>query len=74
MRETLPLDIAVIQGVKAKADWARHGGRGSISDAERVSIFKSTREFIRRYLDYVHGAMFLSPPSGIHLFSIEIRT
>lgn len=53
MRNKLQIDLDGIRAVKAKADWARHGKRGYISDAERGEIFVFTRDVMRRYFDFV---------------------
>lgn len=53
LRELLRVERAVIDEIKAHADFPRHGRPSSISDQERAKIFERTDEIIRRYLEYV---------------------
>jgi hypothetical protein len=55
LRTDLNVSRAAIDRIKAHADWARHGGLGELTDADRVMLLTTARSAIGRYLDYLVG-------------------
>jgi hypothetical protein len=65
LRAALRLDRSAIDAIKAHGDFPRHGRISSISDADRIKVFRLTDEIIRRYLEYVHRGFSASRYRGV---------
>jgi hypothetical protein len=69
LRTALRLERAVIDEVKAHADMPRHGRPSSMTDSERVAVFKITDEIIRRFLIYLTSGRKPLPDSEFEMLA-----
>jgi hypothetical protein len=53
LRNRLQIHRSAIEAIKSHADYPRHGRIASVTNDERVKIFRITDEIIRRYLEYL---------------------
>ena len=53
MRQALRIDRAAVDRIKPHAEWARHGGIGSVTDGDGFMLLTTARAIIQRDFDHL---------------------
>jgi hypothetical protein len=71
LNSALRVDRSASEKIKKHADFPRHGKASSMSDQDRVEVFKLTDEIIYRYLEYLRRG--LEPLSSQEFPLLDVR-